>query len=146
MRDFHNEDSLSCSCERCKGLPRPQDSHRIQDLEAQCAAMRNCLEALNRLGGLGYDKHTWIEAALATDAGKAFEQRIREDERAAVLRIAAESAKRDVAPMVDRIARKAAESMRERAAKVAEGRDYGRRMPVLRDIAAAIRALPLEET
>lgn len=83
-------------------------SQRVAELESQCAAMRNCLETLNRLGGLGYDKHRWIDEALAPDAGKGLHARLARLELATF-----------ALPKLD--IERAVTAMRERAARIAEG-------------------------
>lgn len=42
----------------------------LERVQKQAADMRNVLELLNRLGGLGFEKHAWIKDALSNDAGR----------------------------------------------------------------------------
>jgi hypothetical protein len=170
VRDFHNEDSLSCSCERCKGLPRPQDAHRIQDLEAQCAAIQGLVNQQAEDDGLWFRAQTAPEKYLqqelrklhaaieATDAGKALRRELEKAKLAASYRAGDRGEDRLDGYL------QGAESMRERAAKALDylaGR-HQKRGPLheeptsrmlweavvetLETGAAAIRALPLEET
>jgi hypothetical protein len=119
---------------------------RIQELEAQAVAMREALEhckhrphAHNPLPAFTVTRCEVIDRALTTDAGKAMLAKVQQYET-------------DARAWMERAAR-AAESMRERAAKVAERelershREKGVGLSgAPRRIAAAIHALPLEET
>lgn len=125
---------------------------RIQELEAQCAAMREALEQVRETaehsrraeskGSAPYTVEFFLacldrlDAALATDAGKAMLERLDKPYQLA-------------SHEMEATAREAAESMRERCAKAAEDYEaelYDHPMATTGNIAAVIRALPLEET
>lgn len=59
-----------CSCPDCRNPNTAKDT-RIAELEAEVERLRDCLIYLDRMGGLGSDKHNYIRKKLIKGDGNA---------------------------------------------------------------------------
>ncbi len=80
-QDWHTVEHYIGTAVHPEGNPaRRAAIDALDRLEADLGALRKELEWLDRCGGLGEVKHTRIQAALATDAGRALLERVRHAE------------------------------------------------------------------